>query len=251
MSHNIKTLSRSSDSERELRRAFLSVFENTPLPPEELLTNLGLFVKRQNLKKFLFLNELYERFLNNHGVILEFGVRWGQNLALLTALRGIHEPFNHSRKIVGFDTFAGFPTVHEKDGPNSIVTPGAFSVTKNYKEYLDSILQYHENESPLSHIRKFELVEGDATKTIHSYLTSHPETVVAFAYFDFDIYEPTAECLRAILPFTTQGTVLGFDELCHPAYPGETIALREVFAGRNFRLQRSKFCSSQSFIVLE
>jgi hypothetical protein len=251
MNNNLKTLSRSSSSEQELRKNFNAVFKNAPLPSDELMTNLGLFIKRQNLKKVLLFNELYEKFLHNHGVIFEFGVRWGQNLALLTSLRGIHEPFNHSRKIVGFDTFSGFPTIHEKDGANQIVAPGAFAVTENYKEYLNTVLQYHENESPLNHIRKFELIEGDATQTIHSYLASHPETLIAFAYFDFDIYEPTLECLRAILPYVTQGTVLGFDELCHPAYPGETVALREVFAGRSYRVQRSKFCSSQSFIILD
>ena len=39
---------------------------------------------------------------------MEFGVRWGQNLITLNNLRGIYEPFNHSRKIIGFDTFEGF-----------------------------------------------------------------------------------------------------------------------------------------------
>lgn len=34
---------------------------------------------------------------------MEFGVRWGQNLALFESFRGIYEPYNYNRKIVGFD----------------------------------------------------------------------------------------------------------------------------------------------------
>ena len=46
--------------------------------------------------------EIYRKILDVHGVIMEFGVRWGRNLALFESLRGIHEPFNHNRKIVQY-----------------------------------------------------------------------------------------------------------------------------------------------------
>ena len=62
---------------------------------------------------------------------MEFGVRWGQNLVTLSNLRGIYEPFNYSRKIIGFDTFEGFPSVHEKDGTHQSIEKGAFNVTEN------------------------------------------------------------------------------------------------------------------------
>ena len=39
---------------------------------------------------------------------MEFGVEWGSTLSLLIKLRSIHEPYNYSRKIIGFDTFSGF-----------------------------------------------------------------------------------------------------------------------------------------------
>lgn len=84
---------------------------------------------------------------------MEFGVRWGRNLALFESLRGIHEPFNHNRKIVGFDTFEGFPSTHEKDGDADIVRVGAYDVTEKYEDFLAEILAYHEQESPISHVR--------------------------------------------------------------------------------------------------
>jgi hypothetical protein len=36
-------------------------------------------------------------------------------MALFTTLRNIYEPYNMSRKIIGFDTFEGFPSVSPQD----------------------------------------------------------------------------------------------------------------------------------------
>lgn len=79
------------------------------IPDVELLQNLGLFLTRQNLSRLLFFKHLYEQIVNIQGDIFELGVRWGQTLAAFTVLRGILEPYNHTRRVVGFDTFEGFP----------------------------------------------------------------------------------------------------------------------------------------------
>lgn len=79
------------------------------IPDGELLQNLGLFLTRQNLSRLLFLKHLYDRVVDIQGDIFEFGVRWGQNLAAFSVLRGMLEPYNHTRRLVGFDTFDGFP----------------------------------------------------------------------------------------------------------------------------------------------
>src|SRR5438552_2196758 len=104
------------------------------IPDDELLSNLGLFINRRSLSRMLFICNVYQLILNVHGIIVEFGVRWGQNLALFESLRGIYEPYNTSRKIVGFDTFEGFPSLDEKDGVADIASAGAYSVTKGYEE---------------------------------------------------------------------------------------------------------------------
>jgi hypothetical protein len=78
-------------------------------------------VKWQDLARILFMDDLYRRIVEVSGVVLELGVRRGQNLALFAALRTIYEPFNHNRKVIGFDTFAGFPAVDRKDGNDDIM----------------------------------------------------------------------------------------------------------------------------------
>lgn len=241
----------SSKIEKENRSAFYSLYKNSPIPENEQLSQLGLYMNRMLLSRILFMNDLYKKIINIHGVIMEFGVRWGQNLALFESFRGMYEPFNQNRKIIGFDTFEGFPTVHEKDGTHQIVQKGAYSVTGNYDNYLANILDYHESESPIAHIKKYELVKGNAIDQIEKYLIERPETIIAFAYFDFDIYEPTKKVLDLIKNHITKGTVIGFDELNYATFPGETIAFKEVFGLDKYAIRRSNYSSSSSYIVIE
>ena len=113
------------------------------------------------------------------------------------------------------------------------------------------MLEYHEQESPLAHLRKFELVKGDVTVTLPEYLERHPETIVALAYLDLDLYEPTRDCLRALAPHLTKGSVIGFDELNHPEFPGETVAVREVLGLDRYRIKRSPQVPFASYLVFE
>ena len=247
----IRVASYASEGERSAREDLHALLEACPIPREEMLANLGVFLTRQSLSRTLFMADLYRRIIEVHGIVIELGVRWGRDLALFQALRGIYEPYNYTRRIVGFDSFDGFPSVDAKDGSAEIASSGAYRVTDGYDAYLGDVLDQHERESPLAHIRKHELIKGDATQTLPAYLEEHPETIVAFAYFDFDIYEPTKRCLEAIRPHLTRGSVLGFDELCHPDFPGETLALKEVLGLDSHRLRRSPIGSYPSFLVIE
>jgi len=247
----IATGNRVSESEKVSRERFFDLFQNSPIPPNEILQNLGLYINRQLLSKILFMHELYLKIINIHGIIIEFGTRWGQNLALFESFRGIYEPYNYSRKLVGFDTFKGFPSIHEKDGDRNVSKVGAFSVTENYEEYLTSILNYHESESPLSHIKKYEILKGDVMVTFKEYLDKNPETIISLAYFDLDIYDPTKKCLELMKSYLTKGSVIGFDELVYKDFPGETIALREVLGLDKYKIQRTPLNPFPSYVIIE
>lgn len=245
---NIKLTSQASEQEVQGRNAAAKLFRDCPIPDNEIIANSGLFTKRQELTKQLFFNHLYENHIvKSQGIIIEFGVRWGQNLVTLNNLRGIHEPYNHSRRIVGFDTFEGFPKLNSKDGVGEAIHEGAFSVTKDYMDYLNEVLNFHEKECPLSHIKKNILMKGNADVQLKKYLEENPQTIISFAWFDFDIYEPTKACLEIIQPYLTKGSIIGFDELNDHNFPGETVALRETLGTNNVRLQRNKFSGIQSY----
>lgn len=241
----------STPREVDIQERLTAALHDNPIPTAEQKWNLPLFINRQALSKMLGIHYLYELFLPVTGCIMEFGVRWGHNLALLANLRAILEPYNHSRRIVGFDTFEGFPSVHAKDGRDEVIRKGAFGVAERYEAFLDEILGLHEQNAPIANIRKYELVKGDATKTLPAYLEKNAHTIVAFAYFDFDIYEPTLEALKLILPRCTKGTVLGFDEVNHPVYPGETAALIEAVGLGRYALKRNPFYVTSNYLVID
>lgn len=240
-----------SSAEKLVMKQLLDTYKKNPIPELEILDNLGLYITSKNLARIISMNFLYQQIVDVQGVVIEFGVRWGQNLALFAALRGLYEPFNRHRKIIGFDTFKGFPSVAEKDGDSPLIRVGSNSVTKNYVDYLKKVMELQEKTNPISHIKKHELVVGDAVVEIEKYLEKYPETIVALAYFDFDIYEPTMKCLQAIKPRLVKGSVLGFDELNDHDSPGETIALKEVFGMENIRLKRVRIASRISYFVVE
>tara|TARA_Y100000996_G_scaffold345504_1_gene283450 strand:+ start:264 stop:1022 length:759 start_codon:yes stop_codon:yes gene_type:complete len=238
-----------SKKEVDQRERFHDLFKHCPIPDNDILNNLPLFMKRQNIARLLYFNDLYKEILNIHGVIMEFGVRWGPNLALLQSFRAIYEPYNYTRKIIGFDTFEGFESTHGKDGDSDIIHKGAYDVSENYEDYLSQVLTYHESEAPIDHIEKFELIKGDVVDTAKIYLDDHPETIIALAIFDMDIYHPTKEALLAIKERLVKGSIVAFDELNHPDFPGETIAFREVF-GSDYQLRRSPLNPYCSYIVI-
>jgi len=122
--------------EREARGKLLELLKNCPIPDDQVVSNLGLFLNSKTLSRILLMAHLYEQIIDVQGVVLELGTRWGQNIALFSALRGIFDPFNRHRKIVGFDTFKGFPSVDDKDGKSYLAQKGTFACTENYDKYL-------------------------------------------------------------------------------------------------------------------
>ena len=237
-------------SQRELsdKERFQQLFKDCPIPVDELLYNMGLFVSRQHMMRFMFIDELYRKILPVHGNIMELGVRWGGNLALYESFRGLYEPFNYNRKIIGFDTFQSFPSIHKNDGNHAL---DEMKLTDNYDEYLEELLQCHEKLSPLSQIKKFELVKGDICTTLPEYLQKHPEIVIALAFCDLDIYQGTKAALAAIKDRMSKGGIIVLDEINHADWPGETIALDEVFGIKNIRLQHSPYSPNASYFIVE
>ncbi|MEI6149495.1 MAG: crotonobetainyl-CoA--carnitine CoA-transferase, partial [bacterium] len=209
-----KIITFSDANEIDRRHCVVDMLRHCPIPDSELLLNMGLFVTPQLFSRLLFMDHLYRQVLDIQGVVMEFGCRWGQNLVTFNALRGIYEPYNRLRKIIGFDTFTGFGEITKEDG--AVLKKGGYAVTTGYRDYLAALLGHMEKESPLSHIVKHEVIQGDAPVKLRDYLERNPHTVIALAYFDMDVYKPTKECLELIRPHITRGTILGFDEVNDP-----------------------------------
>ena len=251
MNENIKLQTRASEKQSNAREKLINLYQNTSIPVDQLMVNFPLYMRSSAVAKLLYINELYQLIINTPGVIMEFGVWWGANLALFESLRAVYEPYNYTRKVIGFDTFQGYSSISENDGNGELVINGNYNVGHNYLEHLTQVLDYHQEENVMPHVKKYDLVSGDATKTINEYLKKHPETIISLAYFDMQLYEPTKVCLEKIKPYLTKGSVIAMDELNHFEFPGETIAYKEVFGLDKYRITRSKFLPDRSYIVIE
>lgn len=245
-----KMETKASEQQLAHRELLYQLFHDRPLPDDQLLICLGLFMRSSALAKILFVNEAYQLILDQPGIIVEFGTWWGQNLVLFENLRAIYEPFNQSRRVVGFDTFQGYPDISEKDRPSDTIKVGGYKVAENYREYLESLIDYHEKNNVLAAIKKHELVQGDVTKTAPAYFEKNDDVIVALAYFDMALYEPSKAALEAIKPHLVPGSVLMLDEFNNRDYPGETRAFKETFKGVSYRVKKSRYMTDRTFIII-
>ena len=191
-----------------------------------------------SMQRILNLAWIYEMQKNSSGSILEFGVHFGSSFAQLINLRSIHEPFNYSRHIYGFDTFEGFADVTSKD---SAATEGDFKVVDDYEAHLEKMCLLHEKLAPKNHLKKFTLLKGNASETLSDLLEQRPELVVSLVIFDMDIYKPTKDVLELVKPRLHKGSVLVFDEFNCPHFPGETAAVMEGLDFKDFEFIQSPY----------
>ena len=242
---------RTAGSRVENRDLLYRLFRERPMPDDQLLVSLGMYMRSSALTKILFINELYEQIVNVPGVIMEFGTWWGQNLVLYENLRSIYEPFNYDRRVIGFDTFEGYENISDKDQRSDIIKEGGYTVSQDYDVDLRELLNYHERENVLFYNNKHTVVKGDATETLDAFLTENPYTMVALAYFDMALYEPTKACLTRLEKHLFNGSIVMLDELNAPDLPGETLALMDTWGLKKYRLTKSRFMPGRSYLKIE
>lgn len=210
------------------------------------------FASRQALAKFLARVEIFRRILHVNGSIVECGVLHGGGLLTYAKLSSILEPSNHTRRVIGFDSFEGFPSVHQKDlavGASDHTHAGGL-VGSTLEDVRRAVALYDANR-PIAHIPKIELVKGDLCTTAPRYLADNPHLVVSLLYLDVDLYEPTKVALETFVPRMPKGAIVAFDELNAEIFPGETGAVDEVMQIRKLRIERFPFDPYISFAVLD
>jgi hypothetical protein len=236
--------------EEEVGRNIERIFNSCPDPVEIKLENFPKYVRRQHLKRFLALYELFKLILPVKGSIVECGVFRGATLMSWAKLSTMLEPENLTRRIYGFDTFEGFPSIGAQDQSPSAKPEKGELCCGSYEELLELIKQYDADRF-LGHIPKVELVRGDITRTVPEFIQKHPHLVVSLLFMDCDLYEPTRVGIEHFLPRMPKGAILAFDELDNPIWPGETLALLESIGINKLRLQRFEWDPYIAYAVLE
>ena len=210
-----------------------------------------LTISRMETTRILYYNKIYQHILNKPGVIMEFGVQYGEALLTLIKLRGIYEPYNLLREIIGFDTFEGFTSNLTKEEKKNNWKKGDYGVPENFESLLDELLKLEESNSPINWIRKSKLIKGDATETIEKYLKDNPHTVIGMAIFDMDVYKPTKKVLEIIKPRLFRGSILVFDELNQRSFPGETLAIMDTIGLNNLKFSSFNGQNGGSWAIIQ
>lgn len=224
------------------------------IPVDISQANFEKYVKRQSLSRFIARYELFKLQMHVKGSVIECGVHHGGGLMAWAKLSSALEPYALDRRIFGFDTFGGFPSVNEKDvgskDNNEQVKVGEFSTGYDvYQELNDVIAEYNQNRF-LNQYDKVFLEKGDATKTIPEFVNKHPYLLISLLFMDFDLYEPTKVALEHFLPRMSKGAILAFDEINNSWWPGETLALLESLDIKSYEIKRFSFDPSIAYIVL-
>jgi hypothetical protein len=167
-------------------------------------------------------------------------------------LSSIYEPYNHNRRVIGFDTFSGFPTINVKDKSihnTDYTVEGGLCV--NSEEDINESIRVYDLNRPIGHISRAGIIKGDALITIPEYIENNDHSVISLLYLDFDLYEPTKVAIQSFFPRMPKGAIIAFDELNQKQWPGETRALIDTIGINQLKIQRFSFLPQLSFAVLE
>ena len=239
-----------TEVEREVGKSLENIFVNCSDSIEAKLENFPKYVRRQHLKRFLAMYELFKLILPVKGSIVECGVFRGFSLMSWAKLSSILEPENLTRRIYGFDSFNGFPSVSSNDRTGSGIAEVGDFQTSSYDELIE-LLRVYDQDRFLGHIPKVQLIRGDASKTIPEFVQQNRHLLVSMLFIDLDLYEPTKAALEHILPRMPKGSIVAFDELDNPIWPGETEALLEQMQLNRLRIQRFDWDPYIGYAVLE
>jgi len=239
-----------TETEQEVGKSLENIFVNCSDSIEAKLENFPKYVRRQHLKRFLAMYELFKLILPVKGSIVECGVFRGFSLMSWAKLSTILEPENLTRRIYGFDTFNGFPSVSSSDRNGSGVAEVGDFQASSYEELLELIRLYDQDRF-LGHIPKMQLIRGDVTKTIPEFVQQNRHLLVSLLFIDLDLYEPTKVALEQIVPRMPKGAIIAFDELDNPIWPGETEALLEKLSVNRLEIRRIDWDPYIGYAILE
>lgn len=209
-------------------------FENSSGSIPDKLDNFSKYITRTSMARFLTRYEIFKKILDVQGVVIECGVLFGGGLMSWAHFSSILEPANHQRRIIGFDTFEGFPEISNEDKSK---TSSKFGEKGNLKvdseEELKIGIQIYDKTRFFNNVEKVSLVRGNVLETVPKFLEENKHIVISLLYMDFDIYKPTKFCINQFISRMPKGSIIAFDQLNNPQWPGETQALFECFENFN------------------
>jgi len=249
--HESTVITYSDEKSLEARAELFSLLKSYPATEAEAERSLGLFLRGSLLARIFAIRELYEKIVMKPGIIVDLGTWRGQTAVLCENLRAILEPLHFNRRIVCFDTFAGYVGFSHQDKATDLHKDGTYRVATGYNEYLRALLVLHEKNNAMGHNHgKHKVIEGDCRITLPKYLSEHENELVALAFFDLNSYEPTENAFQHIYDRLVPGGIIGFWQLTRDSIPAEGKVYNKTILNRvAHSIHRAQFYPGLCYLI--
>ncbi|RQS26425.1 hypothetical protein DIE03_24065 [Burkholderia sp. Bp8992] len=241
--HESAIITNADGDQLAARRELFDLMQTYPATREELERSLGLFVRGSLLARILATFEIYQKIVPLPGAILDLGTWRGQTAVLCENFRAILEPLNFQRRIHAFDTFTGYTGFAEHDARDrKLFSDGTYSLSGEYADLLRKLLNLHERSNAMGHVHdKHHVWEGDCRDTLAAFDEAHPGEMVALAWFDLNVIEPTRHAFDAVMERLVPGGVVAFWQLTRGGQlPAEGIHyLRDLLGNRPHQIHKA------------
>ena len=239
-----------TEAEKQIGKDIEKVFMKCKDSVEIKLENFTKYIKRQKLTRFLAMYEIFKKILPIKGSVVECGVFKGFSLMHWAQMSAVLEPANLTRKIYGFDSFKGFLDVKKED-KNKYANIESGGLASDSFDELNELIKIYDRNRFLGHVNKVQLIKGNATDTIPSFVKNNKHLVVSLLFLDFDLFGPTKVAIENFYPRMPKGSIIAFDELDNPIWPGETQALLKTIGINKLKIERVDFDPYIGYAVID
>ena len=219
---------------------------------KDMFAVFGLEVKRLRPRpsvdlyassRFMLLNDMISKVEGIEGSFVECGVAYGRSTSYMLL---INYYYQLNRKILGFDSFDGYPLVSGEDlksrnGPS--ISAG------DLKVYLAETLRFiGEVGLPSAWVdAHLSLVKGDICQTAFGTETGE----IAFLTLELDLFEGTKSALEAFLPRMSKGGIILFLNSMDDAanFSGAREAVKAVLRERVSDLKKHPYSGKHYLVV--
>lgn len=224
----------------------VDLIQQSGVSQRDVIEDFILYLRRVNLARFFAHFEIFKKTIDTPGCIVECGVFKGVSLLTFTKMVEIFCPGDTLKRVIGFDTFEGFPGLVEEDGPplpQRDKVPGGFNANSFYP-VLQQIVDITQRDSMIPRFKRVELCKGDVRDTIPAYVENNPGLRISLLHLDMDLYEPTLTALKYLYPLVVSGGVVLLDEYAMDSFAGESKAFDEYFSDNRPKLTKFPYIST-------
>ena len=200
-----------------------------------------LIFSSKDLARYDYFCDFAKKIESIPGCFVECGFGLGHSFMALSSLA-----LKQDRKILGFDSFQGFPNLSEFDRAEGNSTKAKFGSWNHtsLEEAERKLVSFGFSDTQRNSIH---LEAGFVEDSVPKYLEKNMSFSVALLHIDLDLYEGYKTALNRFWPRMSYGGVVIFDEYGDSKWPGAKMAVDEFAVQRGLVIHRH--ISGKYFVI--